>query len=124
MVAYSNVTLVVDQSDVAPYLGENIDATYDATMQDDVGMDAQAYITTLSRYDWVANLGTLDTNTKRILSEYVSRAIALAGIAFNMAGFTSRIEAEDMLNIHLFRMRAIENLLGAKDQKGVTYIRP
>ena len=37
-----------------------------------------------------------------------------------MSGFTSRIEAEDMINIHLFRMNLIEKLL--IDQKTVTYM--
>ena len=121
MAAYSNVTLVADTGDVTPYLGENIDATYDVTMQDDVGMDAEAYIVAATRYDWVANLATVDTNTKRLLSEYVARWIAVTGIAFNMAGFTSRIEAEDMLNVHIFRLNRIEKIL--VDQKTVTYMK-
>ena len=120
MAAFANVTLVVDQTDLVPYLGENIDATYDATMQDDVGLDAEAFLTTLCRKDWVTDFAGLNAKTKRLLSEYVCRAMALAGIAFNMAGFTSRIEAEDMLNIHLFRMNIIENIL--RDQKSVTYM--
>jgi len=121
MAAYTNVTLVVDQTDAVPYLGANLDAAFDVTMQDDVGMDAQAFLTALCRYDWVTNLATLDANSKRLLSEYVCRYIAVAGIAYEMAGFTSRIEAEDMLNIHLYRMRIIETIL--TDQKSVTYIK-
>lgn len=121
MAAYANVTLVVDTTDVTPYLGELVDATYDVTMQDNVGMDAEAYITTLCRYDWVANLANLDANSKRLLSEFVARMIAVAGIAYNMAGFTSRIEAENMLNIHIWRIGKIEKILA--DQKGVTYIK-
>ncbi|MFH2021049.1 MAG: hypothetical protein ABIJ34_06540 [archaeon] len=120
MAAYANVILVVDQSDAAPYFGENMDVTFDTTMQDDVGMDAEAFISSLCRYDFVTNFATLNAKTKRLLSEYVSRSIALAGIAYNMAGFSSRIEAEDMLNIHLYRMRLIEKMLA--DQKTVTYM--
>ncbi len=120
MAAYTNVTLVVDQSDAAPYLGAKLDPAFDATMQDDVGMDAQAFLSALSRYDWVTNFAELDANTKRILSEYVCRAMALAGIAYEMAGFNSRIEAEDMINVHLYRMRIIEKLL--VDQNLVKYI--
>lgn len=121
MAAYTNVTLVVDQSDVTPYLGENIDATYDATMQDDVGMDAQAYVIMLSKYDWVTNFATLKATAKRILSEYVARTIAMTGIAYNMDAFTTRIEAEDMINVHWARLMRIEKLLTEQDY--VTYLK-
>ena len=121
MAAYANVTLVADTGDVTPYLGKNIDATYDVTMQDDVGVDVEAYIIAATRYDWKTNLATVDANTKRLLSEYVARWIAITGIAFNMEGFTSRIEAEDMLNINIFRVNRIEKIL--VDQKTVTYMK-
>ncbi len=121
MAAFPNVTLVVDDSDLLPYMGTDMPAGYNATMQDDVGMDSQAFLVSLSRYDWVANFGTLDANSKRILSEYICRQIAVTGILWDMDSFPSRIMAEDMLNVHLHRMNVIEKLL--IDQKLVTLIK-
>ncbi len=115
MAAYTNTTLVVDQTDVVPYLGAGIDTNYTITMQDDVGMDQEAYLCCLLNYDVVTNLATLTANGKRILSEYVARGIAMAGIAYNFlgeadTGFT-REEAEDMIIVHLKRMKLIEKVL-------------
>lgn len=120
MAAFATVTLVPDTSDLTPYLGENIDATYDATMQDDAGMDAQSYLCSLCRYDVVTNFASLTANGKRILGEYVCRAMAVVGIAFNMAGFTSRIEAEDMISVNVYYMDKIEKRL--EDQKVRKYL--
>jgi len=112
MAAFTNVTLVPDTSDLIPYLGAGIDAAYTVAMQDDVGMDAEAFLCCLFRYDVVTNFASLTTNGKRILGEYVCRAMALAGIAYNMnASFTSRIEAENMMNVHIWRLMQIENIL-------------
>ena len=60
-------------------------------------------------------------DVKYLLNEYVARYVAICGISYNMSGFTSRVEAEDMINVHVFRLRAIEKLL--IDQKTITYIR-
>ena len=46
-----------------------------------------------------------------MLTEWAARYAGMQLILFNMAGYTSRIEAEDMINVHLFRMKQIEKLL-------------
>ncbi len=103
--------------------GENIDVTgWTDANKTAWGLQAENYVVVISRYDWSTNFASLDAKSKLILSEYVARYTAVAGIAYNMAGFTSRIEAEDMINIHLFRMNRIEKLLS--DQKVVTLIKP
>lgn len=57
---------------------------------------------------------------KRILSEYCARSAAATLISYNMSGYSSRIDAEDMINVCLFRMNQIEKLLS--DQAVVTYL--
>lgn len=121
MAAYANVTLVADTGDVTPYMGANVAAGYTTTLQDDVGMDAEAAITAATRYDWVTNFASLTAKTKRLLSEYVARAIAIAGILYDTSGYTSLIEAEDMVTYHVYRMQEITKLL--TDQKTVTYMK-
>lgn len=101
--------------------GENVDVTgWTDANKTAWGIQAEAFLSALCRYDWSTNVATIDGTTAEMLSEYVARYTGTAGIAYNMAGFTSRIEAEDMLNVHLFRMRQIEKIL--RDQKLVTYM--
>ena len=75
------------------------------------GLQAEAYLASISQYDWSTNVATILGVAAEMLSEYVARYVAMQAIAFNMAGFTSRIEAEDMINIHIFRMLAIEKIV-------------
>lgn len=100
--------------------GENVDTTgwSDAAKQA-WGIQAEAFLVSLSRYDWATNVATLQTKAKAILSEYVARYVGMQGIVYNMLGdggnTKSRIQSEDQINIHIFRMRAIEKLLGDQD---------
>lgn len=109
------------EAEIAAYAGENVDATgaTEANRNNWVAQ-AESYLCVLSRKNWIDAYSGLNVDVKRILSEYCSRFVAAAEITFNMAGYTSRLEAENMLNIHFLRMAQIEAILG--DQKAVTYM--
>lgn len=109
-----------DNSDVDPLCGANVAVGFNDTMKDSSGLMAEAYLTNVMRSDIVANWATVTTNARVIITEYVSRFIAVNAILYDMSVFTSRIEGEDMINVHVYRMRQCEKLL--KDQKTVTYI--
>ena len=79
------------------------------------GLHAENYLNVLTRYNFSDNFSSLNIDVKYILSEYVARYVAMCGIAYNMAGYTSRQEAEDMIGIHVLRMQEIEKLLLTKD---------
>ncbi len=89
------------------------------------GIQAEAYLCAISKYDWVVNVATIDASTAEMLSEYVARYVAMSGIAYNMATvgatFSSLIEPEDMIQVHVYRMEKIEELL--KDQDTVNYVK-
>lgn len=102
--------------------GENVDATgFTDANKTAWGLQAEAYLSAISRYDWSTNVATIDGTTAEMLSEYVARYVGVTAIAYNMAGFTDRTEAEDMINFHWARMLKIEELL--KDQVYITYIK-
>lgn len=112
MAAYTNTTLLADTSDVAGFMGAGVDAAFTETMQDLVGVYTEAYLSNLVEYDLVTNWAAINAVFKLMFSEYVARAIAVEAIKYNMdSTFTSRVEAEDMLNIHIWRMLTIEKLL-------------
>ena len=101
--------------------GENVDTTgWTDANKTAWGLHAENYLNNLCRYNFSDNFSTLNADVKYILSEYVARYTALCGILYNIAGFTSRLEAEDMADAHIWRMEKIEELL--KDQKTITFL--
>jgi len=108
--AYTGI--IVTEAQIALMAGENVDATGDtADNHSDLAAQAEAYLSNLVKYDIATNWASLSTVYKQMFSEWAARYAAMSLIAYNMAGFTTRIEAEDMINIHLHRMKAIENVL-------------
>ena len=109
------------EAEIVFMAGENVDATGSVEANHNILVaQAESYLVSLSKYNWIDNIGSLNADIKGILAEYCSRYAASALIAYNMEGYTSRIEAEDMINIHFARMRSIEKLL--KEQNYVTFI--
>ena len=101
--------------------GELVDATGNTEANHNLlAAMAESYLSVLMRFNVVDNYASLNNDVRKILAEWAARFAGLSLIAYNMAGYTSRIEAEDMMNVHLFRMKMIEELL--KDQKNVVYI--
>ena len=96
--------------------GELVDATgFTDANKTAWGIQAENYLNALCNYDLVTNVATLTANLKQMLSEYVARYVACSAIMYNMATvgavFSSLIEPEDMVQFHVYRMEAIEDLL-------------
>lgn len=81
---------------------------------------AESYLSCLLREDVVAGFAGYSSAKKNILSEWAARYAALNAIAYDMVGFTTTIEAENMINIHWARMMRIEKLL--LNQVAVTFL--
>jgi len=62
--------------------------------------EAEGRICAETRYDWVANIGSIGTNFKPALADACSSLAAVKLIAYDMSGYTGRGEAEDMININ------------------------
>lgn len=101
--------------------GENVDATGATESRiNALCKQAESYINCVSRYNWSDNYAGLNADVKGILSDAESCLVAIYLIQFNMAGYTSRVEAEDMLNINKVRFNECMELL--QDQKVVKFI--
>jgi len=61
--------------------------------------EAEGFVNTSSRYDWIANSGAIGANFKPILAETISSLAAIKLICYDMSGYTARAEAESMVNI-------------------------
>lgn len=115
MAAYTNTTMLADTTDIDGFMGAGVDAGYTETMQDLLGTYTEAYICDLVKFDAKTNWTSLNAVFKLMLSEYVARTIAVAAIQYEMAGYTSRVEAEDLINVHLFRINQIHEILKKAD---------
>lgn len=92
--------------------GENRDATGDVEANHNfLAFYAEAFLSNLVKFDLVTGWANLTANYKQLFTEWAARYAATQLIAYNMAGYTSRVEAEDMINVHIFRMQAIEKIL-------------
>lgn len=79
---------------------------------------AEAFINTLTRKIWAvdtAAFAALDPQISKLLSEAASNMAAIYVIQYDMSGFTTRIEAENMINILWARFTQCIGLLFMQD---------
>ncbi len=69
---------------------------------------AESTVSVLSNKDWIAAYSGLSANIKLILEETVSNLAAIYCIQYDMSGYTSRGEAEDMISV--LRDAALRNM--------------
>ena len=72
---------------------------------------AEAYLSSLVKYDIATNWGTMNAVYKILFTEWAARYAGAAMIANDMSGYTDGIEAENMIKINWQRMLDIETLL-------------
>ena len=100
--------------------GANVSASLN-TEYDTWILEAESYLCVLSRYNWIDNYASLNADVKLILEEAVSNLAAIYAIQYDMSGYTSRVEAEDMINVLWARFNQCVKLL--QDQVSVTYMK-
>lgn len=77
--------------------------------------EAEGFLSNLTKFDLITNWTSLNTVYKLIFTEYCSRYAAVEAIKYDMSGYTSRVEAEDLINVNIFRMNEIIKLLDNSD---------
>ena len=105
-------------ADILLRVGTNASATVKAAgWFDSIIVDVEAIISCVTRFDWVAadTSTALDPKVRGILIDTGACLAAIEGIIWDMSGFTSRVEAEDMINV--LRDRALFNLSILRDKK-------
>ncbi|MCR4342699.1 MAG: hypothetical protein NUV40_02195 [Patescibacteria group bacterium] len=76
---------------------------------------AESLINAVCRYNFSDNYSTLNVDVKGILKEVASNLAAIYVITYDMSGFTSRSEAESMINV--LRDGALRGLAVLRDKK-------
>jgi predicted butyrate kinase (DUF1464 family) len=75
----------------------------------------ESFINVACRYNFSDKYTTLNADVKGILKEIASNLAAIYVIQYDLSGFTSRTEAEDMINV--LRDAAIRGISVLRDKK-------
>ena len=107
---------IVTEAEMQFFAGSGVDANADTEANHNLLAGyAEAYLSSLLKYDIVSNWGSLNTTYRKLLSEWAARFAAIGMISYNINSYTDRIEAEDMINIHYARMQEIIKILSRED---------
>jgi len=102
-------------------VGENVDATgYTEANINNSCAQSESFINVKCRFNFSDAYSGLNADVKRILSELEACWVAVDFIAYNMANYTSRIEAEDMINLHWAKFNMLFEVL--QESKNVTWM--
>lgn len=108
-------------AEVARKAGANASATSVAEAYvNDYVTQAESIINTICRFNFSDAYTGLNVDVKGILKQVASDLAAIYVIQFDMSGFTTRTEAEDMINI--LRDSALRGLSILRDQKQKDFI--
>ena len=95
-------------------------ANVSAVMTASAGGEMDSFIAQAN--DYLKSVVKAELVANEMLDEYAERSAAVEAIAYDMSAYTTLLEAEDMLNIHIFRMNKIIEILqsdGVQDFIGV-----
>lgn len=107
-------------ADVVKKAGANVNAAATAeAFTNAFILQAEARIISLTREDLRTNYSSLNSAAKGLLREACSNLAAVYAIQYDMSGFTSRVEAEDMVNILTYNFKECMKIIA--DQKFVGF---
>jgi hypothetical protein len=103
---------IVTEAEMQFFAGENVDSDGDTEANHQYLADyAEAYLSSLVKYDIVTNWDDLNSTYKKLFTEWAARNAAIALITYNIRSYPTRTEAEDMINVHIYHMEKIEEML-------------
>lgn len=82
--------------------------------------EAESEINVSCRFNFSDVYSSLNADTKGLLKQVASDLAAISVISYDMSGYASRIDAEDLINV--LRDRALRGLSLLKDKKAVDFI--
>ena len=118
----ADVGIYTTNSSIVAKAGINASSVSSAVGETDkYVLQVEAKINILTRFNWSDVYSGLDDDLKQILLETTSNLCAIYVIINDMSGFTSRAEAQAMIDV--LRDTAITNMSIIIDQKAKTAIK-
>ncbi len=94
--------------------GANTTVTTSGAILKEFSDQAEASINAETRRDWISEYSSIETNFKGALSTAASSFIGMMIINYDMAGYTSRSEAQTMLDVLRDQYRGVISFLKDK----------
>lgn len=113
-------SIMTTEAEIDQKLGAGVGA-FTETMKDAAVLQGESMVNVVARFnfsDWFA--GSPNADVKGLLSDIVSSFVAIQGITYDMSGYSSRIEAEDMINV--LRDGMLRGLSILRDKKAQDFI--
>lgn len=117
--AFTGITAT--EAEINQKSGANVSASYTDTMKTQCLLQAENFVNVATRYNFSDNWGSLNVDVKYLVTEVTASIVAIEAIKYDMSGYTTRVEAEDMINVLWARIQECMKLL--VDQKGITYMK-
>ena len=100
--------------------GENA-PTLTAAQYDSLIEEAEAFVSVQSRYDWVDNWASVSGMVGAgIVEDAVATHAAISAVNNDMSGFTSRLEAQTVLDVLYSKL--VDNINLLRDEKFRTFV--
>ena len=100
--------------------GANVSTTLSTTGGDNVNSfinQAESRINVATRYNWTDVYASLNDDVKKILEDYCASLAGISCVLYDMSGYTSRGEAEDIINTLRDNVLIIQSILMDKKQE-------
>lgn len=107
-------------SEILTCAGENYDTSVTEAKINELCLQAESYINSVCMFNFSDNFVSLNVDVKYLLSCFEANFVAFHIIKYNMAGYSSRIEAETMLDGCWATYHEIVTIL--KDKEIQTYM--
>jgi len=112
--------IMTTEAEIQQKSGANVNAAFNTAAMTAAGIRAESTVNLICRYNFSDNYATLNADVKGLLSDIVSSLVAIEAICYDMSGYTSRIEAEDVINV--LRDNALRGLSILRDKKTTDFI--
>jgi len=112
--------IMTTEAEIQQKSGAGVNVAFDTTMMTASNLRAESMCNIIGRHNFSDTFTTLNVDVKQLLSDICSSFVAIEAICYDMSGYTSRTEAENMINV--LRDGMLRNLSILRDQKAVTFI--
>jgi len=92
--------IMTTEAEIQQKAGAGVNAAFNTAMMTAAAIQMESMINVMCKYNF-SDLVTagLNVDVKGLLSDIVSSYVAIQAISYDMSGYTSRVEAEDMINV-------------------------
>ena len=108
------------EAEIQQKSGANVNVAFDTAMMTASNLRAESIINCVCKNNFSDSFATDNIDVKQILSDFCSSFVAIEAISYDMSGYTSRIEAEDMINV--LRDGMLRSMSILRNQNVVTFI--